>query len=95
MTGEMIGNICPDSSSAKGRCVYCNHCLPCPAALDIALINKYYDLSKAGDELAGKHYEALERHASQCLGCGFCSARCPFEVNQYQRMREIAEYFGI
>ena len=83
------------ADDAKGRCVYCNHCQPCPARLDIALINKYYDLAKAGDELAKEHYISLDRHASECLGCGHCSARCPFEVNQYQRMMEIAEYFGI
>ena len=29
---------------AAGACVYCNHCAPCPAGLNIGLINKYYDL---------------------------------------------------
>ena len=88
-----IGTFSP--SDATGRCVYCNHCQPCPAKLDIALINKYYDLAKIGDELAKEHYLSLEHHASECLGCGHCSTRCPFEVNQYQRMMEISEYFGV
>lgn len=30
---------------AEGACVYCNHCQPCPAGLDVGLINKYYDLA--------------------------------------------------
>ena len=31
---------------ASGVCVYCNHCQPCPAGLDVGLINKYYDLAR-------------------------------------------------
>ena len=75
-------------------CVYCNHCAPCPAGLDVGLINKYYDLSRAGDALARDHYAHLARHASDCVGCGHCDGRCPFRVPQSQRMREIAAYFG-
>lgn len=74
-------------------CVYCDHCLPCPAGLDIGLINKYYDLARIGDKLAASHYEKLRQHASDCLQCGHCDSRCPFKVKQTERMKEIAEYF--
>ena len=77
-----------------GKCVYCNHCKPCPAGLDIGLINKYYDLVQAGDSLAKEHYLTLNRHAGQCIGCGHCDSRCPFHVHQSLRMQEIASYFG-
>lgn len=30
-------------ADAMGKCVYCKHCPPCPAGLDVALINKYYE----------------------------------------------------
>lgn len=33
--------------------------------LDVALINKYYDLAKAADELAEDHYRNLELKASR------------------------------
>ena len=79
---------------AKGVCVYCNHCEPCPAGLNIGLINKYYDLAKAGDHLAYDHYKKLEVKADQCVGCGHCNSRCPFHVDQMARMREISAYFG-
>ena len=75
-------------------CVYCNHCQPCPAGLDVGLINKYYDLARAGDALAAEHYRNLSLGASDCVGCGHCDGRCPFRVPQSQRMREIAAYFG-
>lgn len=76
-----------------GKCVYCNHCKPCPKGLDIGLINKYYDLALAGDELAINHYKNLDIKAEDCISCGHCNKRCPFKVNQMQRMKEITEYF--
>ncbi len=89
---SVLGGFTPKESS--GVCVYCNHCQPCPAGLDVGLINKYYDLSLAGDELAKDHYAHLAGKASDCLLCGHCDARCPFHVQQTQRMQKIAAYFG-
>lgn len=82
----------PEDAIAK--CVYCQHCHPCPLGLEIALINKYYDLAKLGDNLAREHYLTLDKTASDCAQCGHCNDRCPFHVDQMARMREIAEYFG-
>ncbi len=79
---------------AAGRCVYCYHCAPCPAGLDVGLINKYYDLARVGDTLAREHYLTLGTTASDCVACGHCDSRCPFGVKQSQRMAEIKEYFG-
>ena len=79
---------------AMTKCVYCQHCHPCPAGLDIALINKYYDLARLGDSLAREHYLTLEKTASDCVQCGHCNGRCPFRVDQMARMREISTWFG-
>ncbi len=89
---SVIGSFTP--AEAEGVCVYCNHCQPCPAGLDVRLINKYYDLARAGDALARDHDEHLGRHASDCLHCGHCDRRGPFHAKQSERMSEIAEYFG-
>lgn len=89
---SVIGSFTPDDS--VGKCVYCKHCHPCPAGLDIGLINKYYDLSMQGDSLAKEHYLTLGKTASDCIGCGHCNKRCPFKVQQQERMQEIKEYFG-
>ena len=70
------------------------HCQPCPAGLDVGLINKYYDLAQAGDVLAKDHYMNLEKTASDCIACGHCDSRCPFHVEQVKRMEEIRGYFG-
>ncbi len=79
---------------SESSCVYCKHCHPCPAGLDIALINKYYDLWMLGDNLAKEHYLTLEKTAGDCIGCGHCDSRCPFHVAQSARMKMIAGEFG-
>lgn len=89
---SIIGTFTADT--IKGTCVYCNHCQPCPAGIDIGLVNKYYDLARAGDEIAANHYDKLSIKADACLHCGYCENRCPFSVKQENRMRKIAEYWG-
>ncbi len=89
---SVIGTFAPPE--ANGKCVYCNHCRPCPAGLDIGLINKYYDLAQAGDALAKEHYLTLEKTAGDCAKCGHCDGRCPFHVQQMRRMQEINRFFG-
>ena len=86
-----IGRFTP--RSAEGHCVYCNHCQPCPAGIDIGLVNKYYDLALAGDDMAADHYTKLSVKADACLHCGHCDRRCPFKVAQSARIEEICKYF--
>ena len=90
---SMIGSFSP--AEAVGKCVYCNHCKPCPKGLDIGIINKYYDLARNGDSMAAEHYRNLETKADACVQCGHCESRCPFHVKQENRMKEIAAYFAV
>lgn len=78
----------------KGSCVYCNHCQPCPAGIDIGLVNKYCDLAIAGDDMARNHYTKLAVKADSCISCGHCDSHCPFGVRQSSKMKEIERYFG-
>ena len=89
---SQIAEFTPES--AVGNCVYCNHCQPCPAGIDIGIVNKYYDLSLAGDKMAANHYDKLTIKADACIKCGHCDKRCPFKVKQQYKMKTIAEYFG-
>lgn len=89
---SVLGEFTP--AEAIGTCVYCNHCLPCPANINVGLVNKYYDLTRAGDSLAAEHYRQLSVGADACMQCGHCESRCPFHVKQESRMEEIAAYFG-
>lgn len=71
---SVIGSFKTDA--VTGTCVYCNHCQPCPAGIDIGLVNKYYDLALAGDAIAANHYARLSVKADACLHCGHCERRC-------------------
>ena len=88
---SIIGTFSADT--VAGTCVYCNHCQPCPAGIDIGLVNKYYYLALAGDTNAANHYTKLSVKADACLHCGHCQSRCPFGVLQESRMDEICRYF--
>ena len=88
---SVVGTFTADTIS--GTCVYCNHCQPCPAGIDIGLVNKYYDLALAGDAIAANHYTKLRVKADACLHCGHCESRCPFGVKQESRMDAICRYF--
>lgn len=78
----------------EGVCIYCGHCQPCAAKIDIAAANKYYDLAQAGDALAKEHYLAMEHTAGQCIQCGQCEPRCPVHVKIRNRIKATAAYFG-
>lgn len=83
--------------SGKAGCMYCNHCLPCPAKIDIAAVNKYFDLVTPGTKPADSvrdHYLSLSHTAGACLGCGACESRCPFSVPVRERMKEAKRLFG-
>lgn len=83
--------------SYKGECTYCGHCKPCAAQLDIAMINKYYDLAVMQPEVPASvksHYQLLDHHATECIGCRDCESRCPFGVPIAQRMERAGALFG-
>lgn len=83
--------------SYRGECTYCGHCKPCVANLDIAMINKFYDLATMQPEVPAtvkSHYELLEHTASECVGCHACETRCPFGVPIAERMEITAQLFG-
>lgn len=79
-----------------GQCTYCGHCKPCPLGIDIAMVNKLYDLAVMQEEVPASirnHYQVLERHASDCISCGGCETRCPFQVPIVERMEKTRQLF--
>ena len=81
----------------SGQCTYCGHCKPCPMEIDIAMVNKFYDLAVQQPQVPQSllsHYQALGNTAASCIGCQSCEERCPFGVPIAQRMEKAAELFG-
>ena len=79
-----------------GQCTYCGHCKPCPKDIDIAMVNKFYDLATVQDKVpqsVTEHYKALEHTAAECIGCKSCESRCPFGVKIADRMVKASALF--
>lgn len=83
--------------SWQGHCMYCGHCAPCSVGIDVASVNKYYNLTVAQNEIpetVREHYKVLPHHASECIACGQCEANCPFGVSIIEQMEKAADRFG-
>jgi len=84
---EIIGSVRNDFA---GNCVYCSHCQPCPAKIDIAAVNKYLDIARLDTAnippSIRSHYTALS--SADCIECGNCEKRCPFGVPVIKNVKE-------
>lgn len=81
----------------SGQCTYCGHCAPCPAGIDIAMVNKLYDLAAMQPEVPATvraHYQALSATAADCIACGGCETRCPFGAPVVERMEKAKALLG-
>lgn len=79
-----------------GQCTYCGHCAPCPAGIDVAMVNKLYDLATMQEEVPSTikaHYESLSAGAKDCIACGGCEVICPFDVPVVERMKRATVLF--
>lgn len=82
--------------SWDGHCMYCGHCAPCPAHIDIGLVMKLRALARNRGgipETVREHYAVLGAKASDCLSCGACEKRCPFHVEIRKLMKEAQDIF--
>ena len=87
-----------NSIHMTGRCMYCNHCQPCPAHIDIAAVTKFLDLAlqqESVPETVMEHYKSLPAKADDCLMCGKCESNCPFGVNIRENMKKAQAVFGV
>ncbi len=80
----------------SGQCTYCGHCAPCPRGIDIAMVNKLYDLATMTEQPSSSvldHYRCLNNNALDCIHCGGCESRCPFGVEVIERMKLASKLF--
>ncbi len=81
------------------RCMYCNHCLPCPVGIDIGETTRILDRMEAPSSgfdpaVLRDAYAALPASAGDCIACGVCESRCPFKVGVIRNMERAAAVFG-
>ncbi len=77
-------------------CRRCNYCQPCAAGINISgafLFDGYLQRYGLG-EWAKSRYAAMDKKASDCIGCGACEARCPYSLPIRDMLKKVAEHFG-
>lgn len=77
-------------------CRRCNYCQPCTAGINISgvfLFEGYYsryDLK----EWALSRYSSMPKTASDCIECGVCETRCPYNLPIRDMLKKAAEVMG-
>jgi len=77
-------------------CRRCNYCQPCPQGVGIAgifVLEGYLRRYGLGD-WAKMRYEATPRKAGDCIGCGACETRCPYQLPIREMLKRCKEEFG-
>ena len=78
-------------------CRRCNYCQPCTAGISISnvfLFQGYLRRYGLGD-WAKNRYSALEKKASDCVDCGLCESRCPYNLPIREMLKAAAKDFGV
>lgn len=77
-------------------CRRCNYCAPCAVGIKIPTVFLFDGyLTRYGlPDWAKARYEALDKHASDCIVCGDCEKRCPYHLPIRNMLLKVAERFG-
>lgn len=77
-------------------CRRCGYCEPCPEGIVISgqfLLEGYllrYDL----EDWARQRFEALDKTAKDCIECGICETRCPYELPIREMLKKVSISFN-
>ncbi len=77
-------------------CRRCNYCAPCPQGVNISgvfLMQGYAERYGLAD-WAQARYDAFPKKASDCVACGVCETRCPYQLPIREMLRQAAVTFG-
>ena len=94
ITGEALDKIRKDLGTQF--CRRCNYCAPCSVGIPISavfLIEGYYTRYDLKD-WANARYDALARTAADCIECGVCEDRCPYNLPIRQMLKKVNKVFG-
>jgi len=77
-------------------CRRCNYCAPCTVGISIPnmFIFQGYLTRYGLADWAKERYIAQPARASDCIGCGVCEQRCPYNLPIRDMLKRVAEQFG-
>lgn len=84
------------SSLGTNFCRRCNYCAPCAVGINIPsvfLFEGYYSRYDLKD-WALDRYLSLQKTASDCIECGACEERCPYELPIRKMMKKVSAVMG-
>ena len=91
---EKIGQI--RKALGTNFCRRCNYCAPCAAGISIPsvfLFDGYFSRYGLAEWAKGR-YGAMAKKASDCIGCGICEGRCPYNLPIRAMLKKAAKNFG-
>lgn len=76
-------------------CRRCNYCAPCTVGINISAVFLFDGyLSRYGlSDWATERYNAMGAKASDCVGCGVCEERCPYNLPIREMLKKASEKF--
>ena len=81
------------ASLEKDFCHRCGYCLPCSKGIDIPSCFMFYGYFKRYGlkEWASTRYNAMKIKASECIECGLCEQKCPYNLKIINKLKEVVE----
>ena len=77
-------------------CRRCNYCQPCTVGINISgfFLFEGYHKRYGLQQWAQSRYATLDKTASDCIECGACEERCPYNLPIRQMLKSVAKEFG-
>lgn len=78
-----------------GFCRRCNYCAPCTQGIDIPLqfVVEGYLMRYNLEDWANDRYNSLAVKAEDCVQCGACESRCPYDLPIGEMMKRVSKNF--
>ncbi len=78
-------------------CRRCNYCAPCSAGINIPrmFILEGYLTRYHLEDWATTSYKNMGKTASDCIGCGICETRCPYNLPIREMLKQVENAFGM
>ena len=90
-------SILDSEAAALGKefCRRCGYCSPCTVGIDITgnfVVDSYFTRYNLED-WAISRYNSMEVKAKDCIECGDCESRCPYDLPIIEMLKKVASHY--